>query len=93
MNARKLLVVLVAAVLVAALALIVSSSMNLARYTGEICFTFHGRTECRVASGQTREEAIRTAAEMACAVLASGMSDRIDCTRSTPTRITWRQQP
>jgi len=73
-----------------ALGLIVWSSMGLAQVTGEICFTYRGRTECRVASGTSREEAIRTAADMACSALASGMGERIACQGSKPSRVTWR---
>ena len=84
-----MLFVAVGALVAGLLALIVYSSLGLARVTGEICFTFNGRTECRVASGSTREEAIRTAAEMACSTMAAGMTDRINCTQSRPTRTSW----
>ncbi len=89
MGSRRGLFVAVGALVAGLLALIIYSSMGLAQVTGEICFTFNGRTECRVASGTTREETIRTAAEMACSAIASGMTERINCTQSRPTRIDW----
>lgn len=90
MGNRTVLVVGVVALVGGVLALIIWSSMGLTQHTGEICITYHGRTECRVASGTTQEEAIRTAADMACAVLASGMTDRINCQNTPPSRVDWR---
>ena len=72
MDSRTGVFVAVGVLVVGLLALIVYSSMGLALVTGEICFTFNGRTECREASGTTRQEAIRTAAEMACSAMGNG---------------------
>jgi len=90
MRGRIGIVVGVVLIVFGVLAMLVWSSMDLAKVTGEVCITYRGRTECRVASGASREEAIRTAADMACSVLASGMSDRITCENSEPTRVTWQ---
>ena len=92
MGSRRGVFVAVVVLVVGLLALIVSSSMGLALVTGEICFTFNGRTECREASGTTRQEAIRTAAEMACSAMATGMTQRINCTQSVPTRTSWSNE-
>ncbi len=92
MGSRRGLFVAVGVLVAGLLALIVYSSIGLAQVTGEICFTFKGRTECRVASGMTHEEAIRTAAEMACSTLATGMTERINCTQSLPTRTSWSNE-
>jgi hypothetical protein len=54
--------------------------------TCEVCITFHGRSECRGASGTTREEALRTAINNTCAFLASGMTEVVSCTNTPPTR-------
>jgi hypothetical protein len=51
---------------------------------------FQGKQSCRIASGTTKEQALRTASENACAIIASGMTDSMACDRSTPTRITWQ---
>lgn len=90
MGNRTGVVVAVVAFVVAGIALIVWSSMGLSQVTVEACFTFNGLSECRVASGTTREEALRTAADMACAVISSGMTDRINCQNTEPTRVEWR---
>jgi hypothetical protein len=90
MGNRASVIIGVVLVVLGSIALIVWSSMGLAQHTGEICITYNGRTDCRVASGQTREEAIRTATDMACSSLAAGMTDRINCSNTEPSRVTWQ---
>lgn len=65
-------------------ALLTWSMMSLRKHRVEACIEWNGRTECRTASGATEDEAIRTATDNACALLASGMSDNMACGRSTP---------
>lgn len=90
MGKRTGVVIAVAATVAAGIGLIVWSSLGLSQVTVEACFAYKGRSECRVASGTSREEALRTAAMMACATMASGMSERIACQNSEPTRVEWR---
>ena len=54
----------------------------------EVCVTFLGRTACREAVGATRDEAARTALDNACAFLASGMTQTVQCTNTRPDRVT-----
>ena len=54
------------------------------RVTCEVCITYHGRTACRSATGSSREETLRTATDNACAFLASGMTESIDCSNTPP---------
>lgn len=80
-----------AAILTAALAAVTIGVVALGirsatRATCEACVTFGGRTECRIASGRTPEEAIRTAVDNACAFLAAGMTDSVACTTRSPVR-------
>ena len=90
MHSRTWIVIGVLALIVGTLAALVWSSMQLSQYTAEVCITYRGNTQCRVASGTTREEVLRTAADMACSGLASGMTDRINCQDTPPSRVTWR---
>ena len=48
--------------------------------TCEACVEFRGRVQCREAQGATRDEAIRTARDNACALLATGRKENIECT-------------
>jgi hypothetical protein len=52
--------------------------------TCEVCIEFNGHTQCRTAKAPTKQEAIRTATDMACAELASGMNESMSCGRTTP---------
>jgi hypothetical protein len=52
---------------------------------------FRGGTACRTASAETREDAIRTAADNACAQLVSGMTDSIACTQTPPKSISCKE--
>ncbi len=66
------------------LALIVYASFGLRRHSCEVCIEFRGQTACRKADGSTLEEARRTATDLACAVLASGMTESIGCSNTRP---------
>ena len=55
--------------------------------TCEVCVTFKGRTACREAFGNTAEEAIRTATDNACGVIARGMTDSIACQNTPPDSV------
>lgn len=79
-----LAILFVGAVLVA----LVYSSMDLRQHTYEVCIEFKGRTNCAVASGTTREEAIRTATDTACATISGGMTESIQCSRTPPISVT-----
>ena len=79
----------IAAGIVLLLGVLVYSTLSLARFECEVCMTFNGWSACRVAAGATREEAIRTASDNACAFLASGRTDSMACGRTPPTSIRW----
>lgn len=57
------------------------------RWRVEVCMEYRGRSACRTAAGATREEALRTAVDNACALLASGMTESIQCGRSEPRSV------
>jgi len=74
---------------VAILAFLIYSSMHLAQHRVEVCVAFHGQTECRTASADTREHAQRTAQSNACGLIASGVTDTMTCERAEPTSVKW----
>lgn len=71
------------------LAVLIFSSMNLARYRVEVCVDFKGRPQCRTASADTEEHALRAATSNACALVASGVTDTIACENAQPTKVAW----
>jgi hypothetical protein len=73
----------------AILALIIYSTMNMATNRVEVCMQFEGRQNCRIASGSTREFALRTAISNACAGIASGVTDSIKCEHQEPVKLNW----
>ena len=74
---------------VAVLVFLLYSSMHIAKARVEVCVAFGGRTECRTASADTQDHALRSAQSNACALIASGVTDTMQCEHSTPTRVTW----
>jgi hypothetical protein len=74
----------------AVLAVIVYSTMNLAKIRVEVCVQFNGRTSCRTAKGSTKEFTLRTATQNACAEIASGVTDSIACEHAEPLKVTWK---
>ena len=76
---NKKLIPVIAIGALAIIGLMVYSSMNLSSHRVEVCIDFQGRQACKTASGETRENAIRTAATNACAFLSSGMTDSMAC--------------
>ena len=56
-----------------------------AQFECDVCFTFRGRTECRVAQGDSEKSAIASANMGACAALGSGVTDALLCGATRPT--------
>ncbi len=69
------------------LGVLIYSSMGLSSYSCEVCITFQGRNNCSTASAPTEEEAIRTASDVACAPISSGMTESIQCGNTSPSKI------
>jgi hypothetical protein len=68
--------------------LVIHSTMSSYEQLCEVCVTFRGQTQCREAYGGTPQEAVRTATDNACALLASGMTASIECSKTPPDRVT-----
>lgn len=62
---------------------------SLRRNSVEVCIVWNGRSECAKAAGTTQQEAIRTATDKACALLSGGMTDSMNCSHTTPAKVTW----
>jgi hypothetical protein len=85
--------VLIGIIFVAAvLAFLIYSSMHIANSRVEVCVEFGGRTSCRVSSADTKEHALRTAQSNACALIASGVTDTMQCEHSNPVSVKWLEK-
>ncbi|MBI4466820.1 MAG: hypothetical protein HY656_05270 [Acidobacteria bacterium] len=80
----KLVIAVAALVFVGVL---VYSSLRLGQVKVEVCIEFKGRPGCGTAAAPTEEEALRTAADNACALIASGMTESIACSRTPPRSV------
>lgn len=56
-------------------------------YRVEACVNFHGRSHCAQASGRTQAEAVRSAQEIDCELLASGRDENIACLDEQPSSV------
>ena len=77
-------------VLTPVIGFVVYSSFQVSAVECEVCMQFDGRTICRSASAARRDEALRSAADNACALLTSGMTNSIRCQQSEPVRTECR---
>ena len=60
------------------------------RVRGEICMEFNGRTACKTVSGDTREHVLQTGMSNACADIASGVTDTVNCEHAVPKSVIWK---
>ncbi len=74
---------------VAVVAFLIYSSMQISQYRVEVCVNFLGATQCRTASADTKDHALRSAQSNACALVSSGVTDTMQCERNDPTSIKW----
>ncbi len=73
----------------AVVALVIYSTVGAARFRCEVCITYAGRSACRTASASSREQALRTATENACAQIASGVTETNQCQNTPPDNLRW----
>jgi len=84
-------VVIGVAFVLAVIAFLIYSSMNIAHFRVEVCVAFRGANQCRTASADTKDHALRSAQSNACATLASGVTETMQCEQSNPVSVKWLQ--
>lgn len=67
--------------------LLIRSSMQQTRFRYEVCVTFNGRNNCATADGATEADAIRSAQEIDCQLLANGRDQNMACLDGQPASI------
>jgi hypothetical protein len=70
---------------------IVFSTFRTQPYRVRVCITYNGVRDCRTASAQTRDEALRTATMTACAQLSGGVIESNKCENTRPDSVEWLQ--
>lgn len=84
MNKTTVIAILFALLVLGAL---IYSTMDLQQYSCEVCVTYQGQTNCATASGTSAQEATRTASDVACAPISSGMTESIQCSNTPPDSV------
>ena len=79
----------VALFFLALLGYLIWSSLGQRRFRVEVCMDFNSRSSCRTASSATQENALRTATENACAIIAPGRTESRQCETTPPAKVTW----
>lgn len=64
-------------------------SMGQRQHRVEVCVEYRGQKNCRTASGPTREQALRTATDNACATITNGMTESMECSHNPPATTKW----
>jgi cytochrome oxidase assembly protein ShyY1 len=88
MHRTKLILIIVLS-FAAFVGLITWQMSSLRQNRVEVCMAFQGRQNCSTASGTTKEEALRTATDAACTLIAGGVTDTMACTRGNPLSVKW----
>ena len=66
---------------------VVAGTLSDRQMSCEVCVAYKGGSKCRTVVGDDREETIRLATDNACAFLASGRTQLIQCSNTPPTRV------
>lgn len=62
-------------------------SMQQTQQRYEVCMTFRGASHCATAAGATQDQAVRSAQEIDCSMLASGRDENMVCLDTPPSSI------
>jgi hypothetical protein len=63
------------------------SSFEQTRERYEVCVNFKGATHCATASGSSYDQAVRSAQEIDCQLLANGRDENMVCLASPPASV------
>jgi len=66
---------------------LVYSSLQQTHERYEVCVSFKGATHCATATGSTYDQAVRSAQEIDCQLLANGRDENMVCLDNPPTSI------
>jgi hypothetical protein len=69
------------------LAILIYSTMQATHAEYEVCMTFKGGSHCASASGTSQSEAIRSAQEIDCQMLANGRDETMVCLDTQPASV------
>ena len=79
-----------AAAIALLLGMLIYGSFTVVQAQCELCVDYNGQRTCRTGSGANDEEAKQAAQRAACAVMAFGMAQSIDCGNVLPSNVQCR---
>ena len=83
-------VILAVGFVVLVLGMLVYTSTGNTQVHCEVCVTYNGRTNCGSSASTTREQAERSATDLACNALTSGMTQLMQCENSPDRKVTFK---
>jgi hypothetical protein len=66
---------------------LIYSSFQQTRARYEVCMSFKGATHCASAAGSSYDQAVRSAQQIDCELLANGRDENMVCLGSTPASV------
>jgi hypothetical protein len=72
---------------VALVGVLAYSTMQQTRQQFEVCVQFKGGSHCATASGSSQDQAIRSAQEIDCELLANGRDENMVCLANPPSSV------
>lgn len=72
---------------VALVGILAYSTLQQTREQYEVCVTFKGATHCATAAGSSYDQAVRSAQEIDCQLLANGRDENMVCLANPPAAV------
>jgi hypothetical protein len=93
LNPKSSTAVAIGLFILALVTLIFYSTFSGSKYRVRLCMTYKGQTACKTVSARSEKGALENAVTGACADIASGVTDTINCTQSEPQSTKWLTRP
>jgi len=63
------------------LIIVITTQLNQQMWRCEVCMTYNEKKSCKSARGPSKKEAYQSASDTACALISSGVTERMACPR------------
>lgn len=78
---------IIALAVVVLVGVLLYSTVEQTRERYEVCVTFKGASHCATASGQSQDQAVRSAQEIDCELLTTGRDENMVCLSHSPDKV------
>ncbi len=66
------------------------TTMGMTKHRVKVCMQFNGQQNCAIATGSTKDFALRQAISTACAPISGGVTATLQCERTPPAITEWK---